>query len=142
MDSFSNLTPDQLAQVVEYLRFEEAKRREIRTEISGEISDLVSEQLEPGTIYSGKDALEQLDNLPTKLEETVDAELERQRDIKSVLIQHIFGQAQEEVIEMEISTPDLENEKLTDAANRSCTKIMMDENKQSPSKQKTPVKRT
>ena len=119
-----DFTQDQLAQLVEYLRFEEQKRREMRTEISGEIEDVFEEKLEKDVIYSGKDGLEQLASLSEQIDKTVKSELERSRDINIVLINHIFQQAQSAGISLEISVPDLVNKKVTDEANRLCGRIL------------------
>ena len=119
-----DFTQDQLAQLVDYLRFEEQKRKEMRTEISGEIEDVFEEKLEKDVIYSGKDGLEQLACLSEQIDKTVKSELERSRDINIVLINHIFRQAQSAGISLEISVPDLVNKKVTDEANRLCGRIL------------------
>ena len=120
----AEFTESQIAQLVEYLRFEEQKRREMRTEISGEISDLFTQKIQKSEIYSGKDGLEQLAALPDQLDKTVESELERNRDIGIVLINHIFQQAQDTGIRLEISVPDLGNEKMTDEANKLCGQLL------------------
>ena len=119
-----DFTPDQLAQLVEFLQFEEQKRREMRTEISGEIEDVFEDKIEKGVVYSGKDGLEQLACLSEQVDRTIQSELERSRDINIVLINHIFQQAQKAGIRLEISVPDLVNKKVTDEANRLCGKIL------------------
>jgi hypothetical protein len=123
-DSLANFTPEQVGQLLEYLRFEQQKRREMRREISGALTDLVSAQLEPPVLYSGKDALELLEKLPGLLDRTVFDELERSRDISVALIQHIFAQAQAAGIALALNTPDLENAQLTDEANALCDRIL------------------
>jgi vacuolar-type H+-ATPase subunit I/STV1 len=124
MASLAEFTPEQLAQLVEYLRFEQHKRREIRAEISGELTDLLNAEIEAGTIYSGKDAIELLGKLPLLLDKAVASELERSRDINIVLLDHILKQAQKAGIILTINVPDLDNEDLTDQANQLCGRLL------------------
>lgn len=128
----SELTQTQIQQVGEYLDFDRSKRNEIRTEISGELSDILSTSIDSELIYTGKDALDLMKNIPTKLEETVNNELERQRDISCILIQHIFHQAQNNNISLELDTPQLDNDDMTGAANILCDQIMAQHNISSP----------
>jgi hypothetical protein len=123
-DSLAEFTPDQVAQLLEYLQFEQRKRREMRTEISGTLSDLLKEQLDIAVIYSGKDARELLEKLPDLLDATVSSELERSRDINIVLIENIFEQAQASGIALSLNTPDLNDAQLTDEANALCDEIL------------------
>jgi hypothetical protein len=123
-DPLSEFSPDQVGQLLEYLRFEQHKRREIRTEISGTLGDLVKEQLDATSVYSGKDGKELLASLPDLLDETVSSELERCRDISVVLITNIFHQAQTAQVTLELNTPDLDNGTLTDEANVLCGAIL------------------
>jgi hypothetical protein len=123
-DQLSEFTPEEVGQLLEYLRFEQQKRREMRTEISGSLADLLNEQLEASVVYSGKDARELLEKLPELLDKTVCDELERSRDINIVLIQTIFEQAQSTGIALALNTPDLNNEQLTDQANALCGQIL------------------
>lgn len=120
----SELTETQIQQISEYLAFDKSKRNEIRTEISGDLSDLLNSTIDPNQIYTGKEALELMNQVPTTLNKTVNSELERQRDISCVLIQHIFQQAQEHNISIELDTPQLEDEDATDAANSLCNQIL------------------
>ena len=117
-------TPAQLSQLVEYLRFEEHKRREMKTEISGELGDLFDARIEKDMIYSGKDGIEILEQLPDELNKTISSELERSRDINVVLINHIFQEAQAANLTLQINVPDLINESLTDEANRLCDQLI------------------
>jgi vacuolar-type H+-ATPase subunit I/STV1 len=123
-DTLSEFTPEQLAQLVEYLRFEQHKRREIRAEISGELTDLLNAEVDSTTIYSGKDAIELLAKLPALLDNTISSELERSRDINVVLLDHILQQAQASGIILTINIPDLYNESLTDQANQLCGRLL------------------
>ena len=125
----NDFTSQQLSQLVEYLLFEQQKRKETRTEISGELSDLLNEQIEPQTIYSGKDILELLEKLPSTLNKTVNTELERSRDLSVVLFENVFNQAQGSNITMELNVPDLEDEAITDDANLLCGKILQNKDK-------------
>jgi hypothetical protein len=123
-DPIAEFTPEQLSQLLEYLRFEQQRRRELRREISGALSDLLTEQLEPSVIYSGKDARELLDKLPDLLDQTVSDELERSRDITIALIERVFQQAQAAGIALALNIPELANEQLTDEANALCGQIL------------------
>ena len=138
----NDFTSQQLSQLVEYLLFEQQKRKETRTEISGELSDLLNEQIEPQTIYSGKDILELLEKLPSTLNKTVNTELERSRDLSVVLFENVFNQAQGSNITMELNVPDLEDEAITDDANLLCGKILQNKDKlaTSPGSPKKEVK--
>lgn len=120
----SAFTPAQLAQLVEYLRFEEHKRREMKTEISGELGDLFDARIEKDMIYSGKDGIEILEQLADVLNNTISSELERSRDLNVVLINHIFQEAQAANLTLQINVPDLINETLTDEANRLCDRLI------------------
>lgn len=124
MSELDNYTQEQLSQLVNYLLFEQQKRKETRTEISGELEDLFHQQIEPETIYSGKDCLELLEKLPSDLKKTVGAELERNRDISVVLFERIFQQAQEANIVMELNVPELDMESAADEANLLCGQIL------------------
>jgi hypothetical protein len=123
-DTLSEFSPGQIGQLLEYLRFEQQKRREMRTEISGTLSDLLQAQLDAQTVYSGKDGKELLAGLPDLLDGTVASELERCRDLSVVLITNIFQQAQTAGVALELNTPDLDNETLTDEANALCGQIL------------------
>lgn len=149
MTELANYTNEQLSQLVNFLLFEQQKRKETRTEISGELDDLLHEQIEPETIYSGKDCLELLEKLPSALKKTVGTELERNRDISVVLFERIFQQAQDAKIVMELNVPELDMESAADEANLLCGQILSNRDKiaakediKLPPKQKEPEEDT
>lgn len=127
--AFDELTPQQVKELVEYLRFEQQKRREIRGEVSGEMGDLISAKLEMDKVYSGTEGLELLSDLPKAIGNTLNIELARQRDITTSLIARIFIEAQKNGITLELNVPALANEEATDAANMLAGKILMDGDK-------------
>ncbi|KAK8847819.1 Leucine zipper transcription factor-like protein 1 [Tritrichomonas musculus] len=129
MSELGEYTQEQLSQLVEFLLFEQQKRKETRTEISGELSDLLQEQIESETLYSGKDCLELLEKLPSSLKKTVSTELERNRDLSVVLFERIFQQAQDAHIVMELNVPELDMETATDEANLLCGQILLNKDK-------------
>ena len=123
------LSQHQVKELLSYLQFERQKRREIRGEISGDLSDIMKEKFEPETVYSGTEAHEILSDVPDTIAHTVDEELIRQRDISINLMSQIFLKAQEKDFIIELSIPELENESATDAANLLAGKILMNETK-------------
>ena len=129
MSELNQYTQEQLAQLVDYLLFEQQKRKETKTEISSELADLLEQQIDPDTLYSGKDALELLHKLPTSIKKTVGTELERNRDISAVLFEQLFKQAQEANLIIEFNIPDLEDEANTDQARVLCSQILMNKDK-------------
>ncbi|KAH0787152.1 hypothetical protein GPJ56_008866 [Histomonas meleagridis] len=124
MSGLKEFTQEQLAQFVDYLVFEQQKRRETKTEISGELSDLLDSSIESETIYSGKDILETLSNLPELLNKTVDSELERHRDITAVLLKNILVQAQQSGLLIQMNVPEIDSEEVTDDANAFCGTVL------------------
>ena len=123
------LSQHQVKELLSYLQFERQKRKEIRGEISGDLSDIMKEKFEPETVYFGTEAHEILSDVPDTIAHTVDEELIRQRDISINLMSQIFLKAQEKDFIIELSIPELENESATDAANLLAGKILMNETK-------------
>ena len=138
--NMEELNPHQVKELLSYLQFERQKRREIRGEISGELSDKLKEKIEPDSVYSGSEAHEILESIPSDIANTTSEELVRQRDITINLISQLFLKAQDNGIVMELNIPDLENEDLTDAANLLAGKILMNEEKILTNKVQSPVK--
>ena len=99
-----------LEQLISYLEFEAKNRKNILSDVKDEIEDHIQSRVDQSESYSGSELMDALEDTPDVLSTLLDHALEHQRDITTVLIQHVFKQFQSEGSEISIGVEKLENE--------------------------------
>ena len=124
MTQINDFTPQQISEFLDFIKFENQKREEIKEEISVELNELVENKFDNNELYNGQDVLLFKNELTNTINKTLDIELERQRDIIVLLYKHLFLQAQDLGIILNLSIPELNNEENTNNMSNFCEEIL------------------
>ncbi|KAK8891745.1 Leucine zipper transcription factor-like protein 1 [Tritrichomonas musculus] len=124
MSNYSALNVIHVQQFIDYLKFELQNRKEIESDVSDELQDLLEARISESKTYTGQEIIDALEDIPDLLENVMDRQLEHVRDITMVLIKKVFTQANEKKTLIKLPISQLEDEQMLNNAHTFCQSLL------------------